>query len=99
MFLTMHYLYIIYSSSLNKYYVGETPNIDIRLQQHNNHYFKTNFTRSAGDWTLKLSYKCDNKKQAVFLEKFTKRMKSKVFIEKIIRNQNILSDILIKKCP
>ncbi len=79
--------------------MGETPNTSIRLQQHNNHYFKTNFTKSANDWILKLSFKCDDKKHAVFLEKFTKRMKSKVFIEKIIKNPDILSDILIKKRP
>jgi len=33
----------------------------LRLQQHNYHYFKTSFTRSAGDWILNLSYKCDKK--------------------------------------
>ncbi|MCF6306512.1 MAG: GIY-YIG nuclease family protein [Flavobacteriaceae bacterium] len=95
----MHFIYILHSSSLNKYYVGETPNVEIRLQQHNNHYFKTNFTKNANDWNLKLSYQCSNKQKAVFLEKFIKRMKSKVFIEKVIQYPTILSDILTKKCP
>ena len=67
---------------LNKYFVGETPNIQNRLQQHNNHYYKTNFIKNACDWVLKLSYKCENKQKAVFFEK-------------IISNPNILTGIQI----
>ncbi|WP_042491712.1 GIY-YIG nuclease family protein [Aequorivita sublithincola] len=92
----MHYLYIIYSEKLNRYYIGETPDLRIRLDQHNQHYFKKSFTKAANDWKFSLTYQCDNKTQALFLEKFIKRMKSKVFIEKIIGNPHILSEILKK---
>ncbi|MCB0453172.1 MAG: GIY-YIG nuclease family protein [Aequorivita sp.] len=90
----MHYLYIIHSENLCKYYVGETPNVEMRLIQHNGHYFKTNFTKSANDWRILLKYECGNRKEALFLEKFIKKMKSKIFIEKIITDPNILKDIL-----
>ena len=93
----MHYLYIIYSETIDKYYVGETPNIEIRLTQHNNHYFKTNFTKAADDWKALLEYSCPTKAEALFLEKFIKKMKSRVFIEKVVRNPEILSDILQKR--
>ena len=92
----MHYLYIIYSDSLNKYYVGETPDVDVRLAQHNSHYFKNNFTRSANDWKILLKYPCENKHEALFLEKFIKKMKSRKFIEKFVKNPEILLDILKK---
>ncbi len=92
----MHFLYIIYSIKLNTFYVGESLNVNNRLQQHNQHYFKRNFTKSTDDWILKLSYKCKSKKEALFLEKFIKRMKSKIFIEKIIGNPEILKNILVK---
>ena len=69
----MHFIYIIYSKKVNKYYVGETPNLKIRLQQHNNHYFKTNFTKAASDWKIVLSFQCETKKQALFLEEFIKK--------------------------
>ncbi len=32
----MFYLYILYSSKLDRYYVGHTENIELRLIQHNN---------------------------------------------------------------
>ena len=95
----MHYLYIIYSENLCKYYVGETPNVETRLIQHNEHYFKTNFTKSANDWKVLLKYECENKKEALFLEKFIKKMKSKIFIEKIIVEPKILKDILQRYSP
>ena len=82
----MHYLYCIYSKTIAKYYVGETPDLEIRLKQHNDHYFKTNFTKAASDWKALLQYPCPTKKDALVLEKFIKKMKSRDFIEKIIGN-------------
>jgi len=31
----MHFVYIIYSKKIDKYYVGETPDVANRLLQHN----------------------------------------------------------------
>ncbi|WP_431196292.1 GIY-YIG nuclease family protein [Maribacter dokdonensis] len=44
--------YIIYSKTLNCYYVGSTENIDIRLLRHNNGNGST-YTKKANDWVLK----------------------------------------------
>jgi putative endonuclease len=44
-----------------------------------------------------LTFECLNKTDALYLERFIKRMKSKVFVEKIIQNPEILIDILSKK--
>ena len=92
----MYYLYILYSESIDKYYVGETPDIDVRLSQHNHHHFKTNFTKAASDWKIVLKFECKNREEALFLEKFIKKMKSRVFVQKVISNQEILSDLLKK---
>ncbi len=96
-FLKMHFLYIIFSESLDRYYVGETHNIDERLQKHKNHSYKGGFTKSANDWKLVLINECLSRNDALFLEKFIKRMKSKIFIKRVIQDSNILSDILNKK--
>jgi len=92
----MYYFYIIYSEKLNKYYTGESPDPEQRLEQHNTHYFKNNYTKGANDWVLKLKYSTKSKEEAIVLEKFIKRMKSKKFIEKVISEQSILNDILRK---
>ncbi len=92
----MHYLYIIYSSSIDKYYIEETPNIEIRTQQHNSHYFTKGYTKAATDWKIILAKECNSKQDAIILEKFIKKMKSKKFIQKVITKQEILNEILIE---
>ena len=95
----MHFVYILFSEKINRFYIGETPDVQVRLNQHNFHYFTSNFTKSANDWILKLAIECVDKKKALFLEKFIKRMKSRKFIEKAINNPSILQNILDKKSP
>jgi putative endonuclease len=92
----MHYLYIIYSETLDKYYTGESPDPDRRLEQHNSHYFKNNYTKGANDWIIKLKFETTTKEDAIILERFIKKMKSKKFIEKIISKPAILIEILEK---
>ena len=93
----MHYLYILFSKTLNRFYVGETPNIDARVTLHNSHYFKKAFTKSASDWEVVLDKRCNSKDEVLYLESFIKRMKSRKFIEKIIKDSKILDDILNKR--
>ena len=89
-----HSLYILYSTSIDSYYVGESDNAETRLTLHNKHHYKKAFTKAASDWEIVLNFRCDSKENALFLERFIKRMKSKNFILKIINNQAILTDIL-----
>ncbi|MFD1094173.1 GIY-YIG nuclease family protein [Salegentibacter chungangensis] len=95
----MHFLYILYSKKTDRYYIGETSDIRNRLKQHQQHHFKYNFTEKAEDWELKLQFETTNREEALYLEKFIKRMKSKILISKVIQNLSLLSDILNKKQP
>ena len=91
-----HFLYIIYSKSTDKYYVGETHSIEERMEKHKNHVYQNSFTKIANDWELVLVFDCGTREKALFLENFIKRLKSKVFIKKIISQTTILEDILTK---
>jgi len=93
----MHFLYIIYSPSKNTYYVGETYNIDERLIKHREHSYSGSFTKIANDWITVLNHECSSKNDALFLETFIKRMKSKKFIIKVVENPTILTDILLNR--
>src|SRR5690606_8023267 len=95
-FFVMHYLYILFSKKADRYYVGETPDLDIRLSQHVRHHFKSGFTKTANDWKIVLSKKCGSKEDAIYLEKFIQRMQSRKFVEKIIADPTILDDVLSK---
>ena len=92
----MHYLYIIFSEKTDKFYIGETHDIESRIKKHKAHSYENSFTKIADDWKLSLSFECQNRKEALFLEKFIKRIKSKKFIERIVENPEILKDILSK---
>jgi putative endonuclease len=95
----MHYLYILHSKITDKFYIGETHDFTEHLEKHNNHSYDNSYTKIASDWNLVLKFDCVNRSEALFLEKFIKKMKSKKFIEKIILNPDILADILSKNNP
>jgi putative endonuclease len=89
----MHFQYIIYSKTQNRYYIGETSDLDYRLELHNTHQFKGSYTKIANDWEFVLQHECSSKTEALYLERFIKRMKSRKFIEKIIKDPDILVSI------
>ncbi len=84
----MNFLYILYSHSIDRYYVGiTTTTVDDRLKKHNDGSYGTHYTSSAKDWIIKLSITCDTYTESRKLELYIKRMKSKVFIKKLIDNE------------
>src|SRR5690606_19209220 len=71
----MHYLYILYSKSTVRFYVWQSSDVLSRLDLHNTHHFKGAFTKIASDWEIAMAFPCTQKKDALFLERFVKRMK------------------------
>lgn len=83
----MYYTYILYSPTADKYYIGFTSNLESRISDHNSSFHKIKFTRkNAHDWKLVYFEKFDNKHEAVTREKNIKRMKSRIYIEKLIKS-------------
>ena len=58
----MHYVYILHSDTLNRYYTGYTSNIDSRLEFHENADARK-FTYNAVDCELVFSLECKTKLQ------------------------------------
>ena len=76
----MHWCYVLYSPAIDKFYVGDTENLELRITQHNTGSFKNSYTSKACDWTLYISLLCRDRSQARKVELFIKKMKSKKFI-------------------
>jgi putative endonuclease len=89
-----HYLYILFSASANRYYVGESQDPERRLGLYNQGVFQKAFTKIAQDWELMLAHPCRSREEALKLERFVKRMKSRRFIEKVVEDPQILNRIL-----
>jgi len=81
----MFYIYIIYSKSIDKYYVGSCHDIDKRLQDHLNS--RSKFTKVAKDWELKYTETFSTRSEVCQRETQIKKMKSRIYIQKLIENQ------------
>ncbi|MBE7639757.1 GIY-YIG nuclease family protein [Salegentibacter sp. BLCTC] len=69
------YVYILFSESLNGYYIGSTQSIDSRLKKH----LQSNkgFTSKAKDWLLVYSETFETRTGAVRIERQIKKWKSR----------------------
>jgi putative endonuclease len=92
----MHYVYILYSSKLDKYYIGETIDLEERLHLHNSGYFKKAFTSKAKDWEIKLTLTCSSIIIARKIEAHIKKMKSRIFTEKLMASSGLQNHIVSK---
>jgi putative endonuclease len=66
----MFTVYILYSKSLDSYYVGYTNSIERRVSEHNRK--KNKFTDKGIPWKLVYSENFTSKKEAMDREKFIK---------------------------
>ena len=78
----MHFVYILYSQSLDKYYVGSTSNLGERLIKHKGNH--KGFTGKAADWLIMYSESYSTKSFALVREMAIKKWKSRIRIEKLI---------------
>jgi len=79
----MFYTYILFSVSLNKYYIGHTgDDLVERLRKHNSDH--KGFTGGIGDWEIKYFETFALKEEAYKREREIKKWKSRKLIEKLI---------------
>ncbi|MGZ2368927.1 GIY-YIG nuclease family protein [Ancylomarina sp. YFZ004] len=80
----MYFIYILYSETSDKYYVGYTVDVEKRLYFHNNP-IKTCYTSKHTPWVLKRFFSVgDSKMNALRVERKIKKMKSRKFIEDLL---------------
>jgi putative endonuclease len=66
-----HKVYILYSERMDRYYVGQTDNVDKRLVVDNLGGKK--YTTRGIPWVLVKTYDCDSRSSAVGLERKIKK--------------------------
>jgi len=82
----MAWVYILHSQKLDKYYVGACTDLDRRLYEHNLGHSK--FTSTGIPWRLVYSEEVENLVLAKQRELKIKKMKSRAYIEDLIRKTN-----------
>ena len=79
-----YYLYILYSTSSDKYYIGHSWNYKERLIHHNTDD-KNTFTSKHKPWILKAVFEIGNDRgEALKVEKFIKKQKSRNLLQQLI---------------
>ena len=73
------YVYILYSRSLQKHYVGQTKDLSDRLNRHNGGREK--FTKNGVPWNLVWSQSCSNRREAIILERKIKKRGASRFLK------------------
>ena len=77
-----YFIYIIYSTCIDRYYVGYSTNPWIRLNQHNSNA-KDKYTGRTKDWVLKATFQTKDEPSAISTERFIKKQKSRRLVEQL----------------
>jgi len=72
-------VYIIYNSSLEKFYAGISDNVEFRIRQHNSG--KGDFTSKGIPWILITTIECKSRSEAVQLELKIKKRGIKRYLQ------------------
>ena len=79
----MFLVYIIFSITKNKYYIGHTgSSLEDRIKKHNSNH--KGFTGGIGDWKIAYSKPYGSKTEAYQAELAIKNKKSRKYIEDLI---------------
>ena len=93
----MKYLvYILYSYKLNRYYIGTTDDIDVRLKQHNSMEYSDSFTTKGIPWERFLMIEDLTSKQAYAIEKHIKQMKSTKYYHNLAKYPELILKLKLK---
>ena len=85
----MFYIYILYSDTADKYYVGYSNDYERRLAEHNTSLNNT-FTSKYRPWQIKVVFACGSAEaSAMKIEKFIKKQKSRKLIEDLIAGREL----------
>jgi putative endonuclease len=78
----MFYVYILYAKDFDRFYIGQTNNLENRLIRHNMGYVKS--TKSYLPWEMVFYEKYQTRSEAMVRENYLKSLKSKIKIREIV---------------
>ena len=92
----MYCVYIIYSSSLNKFYIGYSSNFEERALYHNSKTKNKIWSRRGIPWQEWLVIDGLSLRQARGIESHIKRMKSRKYIENLLKYPGLVNKLKMK---
>ncbi|MBK7406773.1 MAG: GIY-YIG nuclease family protein [Saprospirales bacterium] len=83
-------VYILYSTKLDRFYIGAADDPFSRLQQHNDAIYPGSFSAKGIPWSLFFYSHCIDWHQALAIERHIKKMKSRTFIHNLKKFPHII---------
>jgi len=83
-------VYILYSKKLDRFYIGSCLDFQSRFEDHLHKVYPRIFTSNSNDWQLFLLLENLSYAQARSIEKHIKKMKSRVYIQNLIKYPDII---------
>lgn len=78
----MYYVYILKSLKNNRYYIGQTENLEKRIGEHNKGLSKS--TKSGRPWKVVYVKEFSTRKESYRVERKLKSVKKRILLEKVI---------------
>lgn len=80
--LASYFIYILYSSTHDRYYIGQTSDLDKRLIRHNKGYVRS--TKAYTPWELVYHEEHTSRSESMRRERYLKSLKSRLKIEELV---------------
>ena len=80
-------VYILFSLSSKKYYIGQTNDLERRMEEHN-HISEHSYTSKHRPWELQVTLEMANRSSAMKAEKYLKK-KPRDFIRRVILEEEL----------
>ncbi len=77
----MYHIYAIYNKNVDKFYIGQTEDLERRLQEHNLKAFRGYTSRFDGMWSVIYSEEVKTRSSALKREKQLKSYQGRKFIK------------------
>lgn len=81
----MLYVYILYSPKIDRFYIGQTFDVDARIEKHNSGFYDNKWTARGKPWKLFLKIETTNKETSLKIEAHIKKMKNKKYIRNLAK--------------
>ena len=89
-------VYVLYSVSADKYYIGSTKDLMQRFEYHLLKEFKESYTAKYHDWELYFEIPNLTIRIARKIESHIKKMKSRVYLENLRKHPEITKKLILK---
>jgi len=76
------FVYILRSKSKDRYYIGQSDNMESRMEFHNTG--KSRYTSIANDWSIVYTEEYATRREARKRENEIKRKKSRIYVEWLV---------------